>query len=95
MTFKQETAQQDQLKNLTQELTKATSLPGLLGLTFGVLSIFAWGMALVPLGALLSIYSLTKKAQISKVLGFVGLIFCIIGFFASPELWTTVSSWLK
>lgn len=95
MTFKQETAQQDQIKNLTQELTKAASLPGLLGITFGVLSIFIWGIAFVPLGLLFSIYSLTKKTQLSKVLGFVGIIFCVIGFFAAPDLWLKVSSWLK
>ena len=95
MSYKQETAQQDQFKNLTQELTKASSLPGLLGVTFGVLSIFIWGIAFVPLGMLFSIYSLTKKAQLNKVLGFVGIVFCVIGFFASPDLWMTVSSWIK
>jgi len=69
--------------------TGGHAITGYLAVTFGVLSIIAWGIVFVPLGLIFSILALVAGRG---GWGFGGLVLTMIGFLHSPVLLTMLGA---
>lgn len=59
---------------------------GILGLVFGLLSVFIMAILFVPLGIIFSVLGILKRDTINLILGVSGLILSLIGVMTSPLL---------
>lgn len=63
---------------------------GILGLVFGLLSIFLLAVLFVPLGLIFCLFGLLKRDSANIALSVLGLLLCLIGFLTSPFLMSLI-----
>ncbi len=63
---------------------------GLLGVIFGILGFFTFGLIFIPLGLLCTVISLASKRGF--LLGIISLIMNVVAISASPSVWLVIAS---